>query len=243
MARCMMENLPSFLWSEAMSTTIYTLNRCPTKAVEGKTPYEAWTRKKPSISHLRVFGCEAYAFVVPEKRKKMNKRSEKCIFVSYDNQHKGYKLYLPSSRAMFVSKDVKFNELAEEFVSYKDVDDVDDSFIAPNWMDINVNLSPQEQITPTQRITRSITLNKSLFAKIDSKNEPSSFKEASKHKSWMQAMNVKYEALMKNQTQDLVLYPNDRNVIGNKWIYKVKYNSVGEIGKYKARLVAKGFAQ
>ena len=73
MTRCMMENLPSFLWGEAMNTAIYTLNRCLTKAVEGKTPYEAWTGKKPSISHIRVFGCDAYAFVHPEKRKKMDK--------------------------------------------------------------------------------------------------------------------------------------------------------------------------
>ena len=43
-------------------------------------------------------------------------------------------------------------------------------------------------------------LNKSLFAKIDSKNEPSSFKEASKYEYWMEAMKVEYEALMKNQT-------------------------------------------
>ena len=64
-----MENLFSFLWGEAMNTAIYTLNRCPTKAVEGKTLYEAWIGKKPSISHLRVFGCDAYAFVLPKKRK------------------------------------------------------------------------------------------------------------------------------------------------------------------------------
>ena len=88
-----------------------------------------------------------------------------------------------------------------------------------------------------------MTLNKSLFAKIDSKNETSSFKEASKQECWMNAMKEEYEALMNNQTWALVPYPNERNVIGNKWVYKVKYNSVREIEKYKARLVAKGFSQ
>ena len=59
----------------------------------------------------------------------------------------------------------------------------------------------------------------------------------------MEAMKVEYEALMKNETWDLVPYPNEKNVISNNWIYKVKFNSVGDIEKYKARLVAKGFAQ
>jgi len=45
-----------------------------------------------------------------------------------------------------------------------------------------------------------MTLEKSLFSKIDNKNEPSSFKEASKHKCWMEAMKVEYEVLMKNET-------------------------------------------
>jgi len=40
----------------------------------------------------------------------------------------------------------------------------------------------------------------------------------------------------------LVPYPNEKNVIGNKWIYKVKFNLVRDIEKYKPRLVAKGFA-
>jgi len=57
----------------------------------------------------------------------------------------------------------------------------------------------------------------------------------------MEAMKVEYDALTKNETWDLVSYPNKRNMIGNKWIYKFKYNLVGEIEKYKASLVAKGF--
>ena len=77
MARCMMGNLPKFLWGEAVSTAMYTLNRCPTKVVEGKTPYEVWTGKKPDISHLRVFGCEVFSFIVSEKRKKLDNTSKK----------------------------------------------------------------------------------------------------------------------------------------------------------------------
>ena len=56
-------------------------------------------------------------------------------------------------------------------------------------------------------------------------------------------MKVKYEDLIKNQTWNLVPYPNEQNFIENKWIYKIKYNSAGEIEKYKVRLVAKGFTQ
>ena len=88
-----------------------------------------------------------------------------------------------------------------------------------------------------------MNLNKTLISKIENKHEPSTLKEASKHECWMEAMKVEYEALIKNKTWDLVPYPNEKNVIGNKWIYKVKFNSIGDIEKYKARLVAKGFAQ
>jgi len=87
-----------------------------------------------------------------------------------------------------------------------------------------------------------MTLIKPLIAKIDNKHEPSTFKEASKHECWMEAMKVEYKMLMKNKTWDLVPYPNEKNVIGNKWIYKVKFNLLRDIEKYKARLVAKGFA-
>ena len=81
----MLANLPRFLWVEAIHTTIHTLNRFPTKAVEEKTLYEVWMGKKPNISHFRVFDYDAFTFITSEKRKKLDKKFEKYIFVGYDS--------------------------------------------------------------------------------------------------------------------------------------------------------------
>ena len=50
------KSLPWELWGEAVNTVVYLLNRSSTRSLSGSTPYEAWTSRKPSISHLRVFG-------------------------------------------------------------------------------------------------------------------------------------------------------------------------------------------
>ncbi|KAL0326674.1 UNVERIFIED_CONTAM: Retrovirus-related Pol polyprotein from transposon TNT 1-94 [Sesamum angustifolium] len=57
MARSMLQEkyLPKAFWAEAVYTAVYLLNRCPTKAVQNMTPIEAWSGKKPSAKHLRVF--------------------------------------------------------------------------------------------------------------------------------------------------------------------------------------------
>ncbi|KAL5751677.1 hypothetical protein ACOSQ2_022184 [Xanthoceras sorbifolium] len=56
-------------------------------------------------------------------------------------------------------------------------------------------------------------------------------------------MQVEYDALMKNNTWSLVPFSHSLNVVGNKWVYRVKYNKDDFLQKYKARLVAKGFHQ
>src|ERR1044071_860365 len=65
MARSMLKakGMPNEFWCEAVATAVYVLNISPTRAVEGKTPYEAWKGNKPSIDHLRVFGCIAYSML------------------------------------------------------------------------------------------------------------------------------------------------------------------------------------
>ena len=83
MMRCMLvgRKLNRALWAEAVATAVYTKNRLPTKAVPDKTPEEVWTGKKPSVLHMRVFGCIAHVLVPSMKRSKLDAKSVECMFV------------------------------------------------------------------------------------------------------------------------------------------------------------------
>ncbi|MFV0960741.1 reverse transcriptase domain-containing protein, partial [Klebsiella pneumoniae] len=56
-------------------------------------------------------------------------------------------------------------------------------------------------------------------------------------------MNEEMAALHECQTWDIVPRPANRNVVGSKWVYKIKRKPDGSIERYKARLVARGFTQ
>nr|GEU56981.1 ribonuclease H-like domain-containing protein [Tanacetum cinerariifolium] len=73
--------------------------------------------------------------------------------------------------------------------------------------------------------------------------EENVFSEASKFLYWIDAMNQKMNALLRNGTWDIVDLPKGRKLIGSKWIYKIEFQSSGEIDRFKARLVAQGFGQ
>jgi len=94
-----------------VETTCYLVNRSPSSAFEDKTPQEVWTGKKPSLSHLRVFGCDAYVHVPKEKRTKLDSKSEKCIFIGYKYGLRGYKLWNPVTRKVVYNRDVVFREV------------------------------------------------------------------------------------------------------------------------------------
>ena len=56
-------------------------------------------------------------------------------------------------------------------------------------------------------------------------------------------MDEEIDAMERNNNWDLVDFPDNKNCIGVKWIYKTKLNVDGDVEKYKARLVAQGFSQ
>ena len=93
-------------------TTIYILNRCPTKAVYGETPIEAWSRTKSEVSNFKIFGSMFYAHIPKEKRYKLDKKSERCIYLGYDDETKAYRLYNLETHNLMISRDVIFNEKA-----------------------------------------------------------------------------------------------------------------------------------
>ena len=63
-----------------------------------------------SFSHLKGFGCVAYAHVPDELRKKLDKKGQTCIFVSYLEDTKAYKMYDIVTRKGIISRDVQFFE-------------------------------------------------------------------------------------------------------------------------------------
>ena len=102
--------LPHRIWAEALATAAYITNRCPTKAVNGMTPYEALTGVRPTLEHLRVFSCDAFAHIPKDERHKLDSKSKKCVLLGYGEETKGYRLYNPNKWKTFYSRDVKFNE-------------------------------------------------------------------------------------------------------------------------------------
>ena len=73
--------------------------------------------------------------------------------------------------------------------------------------------------------------------------EPPTYLTASKYLQWCTAMDEEFSALQRQQTWSLVPSPPGKNIVGCKWVFKLKKNSDGNISRYKARLVAKGFHQ
>ena len=103
-------NLPKELWAEVAATVIYLRNRCPTRAVRGMTPLEAWSGRKPDLSHLRRVGCRAYKLVPKATHpKKLQERGQQRILVGYGGAFQ-YRLWNPYTGGIERASEVVFDE-------------------------------------------------------------------------------------------------------------------------------------
>lgn len=75
----------------------------------GKSPFEMIHNKLPVFDNLRVFGCLCFATKL-NNNDKLIERSEKCVFIGYSNEKKGYKCLSLDNSSIFFSRDVKFYE-------------------------------------------------------------------------------------------------------------------------------------
>ena len=82
-----------------------------------------------------------------------------------------------------------------------------------------------------------------FLTRVSKETEPSSFHEAVHSRAWVEAMNEEMEALHECNTWEIVPRPDNKNVVGSKWVYKIKHKPDGSVERYKARLVARGFTQ
>jgi transposase InsO family protein len=96
-------------WGEAAMTANYIRNLSPATG-KSKTPWELFYDIKPDVSGLRTFGCEAYVHIGKEKRNKLEDVSKQGIMVGYTPGANGYRIWMPDTRSIMISRDVRFNE-------------------------------------------------------------------------------------------------------------------------------------
>lgn len=109
--RCMLKhaNLPHAFWAEAVNTAVYLYNKTPASSIDFEIPDAIWFKRDVTYDHLRVFGCKAFAQILPA-RSKLDPRTEKCIFLGYCTDRKAWRLYSLSKNAVCFSRDVVFHE-------------------------------------------------------------------------------------------------------------------------------------
>lgn len=96
-------------WGPAIQTAAFLVNRSPASAIgQRKTPYEVWEGRRPNVRGLRAFGAAVHVHIPKERRRKLDAKSWKGIFVGYAPC--GYRVWDPKQKKIVVVRDVVFVE-------------------------------------------------------------------------------------------------------------------------------------
>ncbi|KAF5781204.1 putative RNA-directed DNA polymerase [Helianthus annuus] len=113
--------VPKVFWPEALVTATYLINRLPTQVLKLKTPLQVLSEFKKPPSNLtlepRIFGCTAFVHIPKTNRTKLDPCAEKCVFVGYGMNQKGYRCYNPTTRHMFTTMNCDFLETKYYYTS------------------------------------------------------------------------------------------------------------------------------
>ena len=266
MVRCMMSRttLPISFWGYALETAARVLNLLPTKKVS-KTPSEIWNGSVPSLSYLKIWGCEAY--VRRETQDKLEPRSEKCYFVGYPTGSFGYYFYRPSENQVFVARRAVFLErnLMSKGISGSRIDleeipestNMESDIGASSHQEViqpNIDGESDIQPPPVRRSDRirheperyGLLISDGNNEYMVDLDEPTTYQEAMagpESAKWKEAMDSEIQSMYDNQVWDLVENTPGNKTVGCKWVIKKKTDMDGKVHTYKARLVAKGYTQ
>ncbi|CAL8135751.1 unnamed protein product [Prunus armeniaca] len=220
MAKCMMikKKMPLEFWAEVVNTAVYVQNRCPTKALDKKTPFEAYSGRNPGVKHLRVFGSLCYAHVPNQQRQKLDLASTRCIFLGdvifneatgWDwNARKECDISIPLNETLIEREE----EPSDSSLSQEEISE--EGHVDPDSGSQDVDHTPLKYKSIAEVYARC---NLCII-------KPETFEEAIKDEAWQKAMENEIEMIKKNKTWELVDRPTDKPVIGVKWVYKTKLN-------------------
>ncbi|GAU27929.1 hypothetical protein TSUD_160240 [Trifolium subterraneum] len=257
-------NVHKRFWPEALKWATHVLNRSPTTSEYVHIP-DNHRKKLDSKSikcvHLGIsHESKAYRLYNPIENKIVISRD--CVFDeskswNWDNCEENYKHHIDDHELL--DEEVTDNVPTNEENAMTDNDSTDGEVqghqvIPPNEVvsdsssDDDTELGPRIRKTPGH--FRDFVLGSEAEEEqelqnlvVYSSNDPANYEEASKSLKWKHAMDVEIEAIEANGTWEITDLPKGSKAIGVKWVYKTKYNELGQVDKYKARLVVKGYSQ
>jgi len=266
MSRTMLNehSIPQKFWCDAVATSCYILNRVLLRPMMNKTPYEVLKNKKPSLKHIRVFGCKCFVLNKRDHLTKFDPKAYEGVFLGYSPISKSYRILNKETNVVEDSLDVTFDEsepkpktppLVDDDIIEEDVranptnvenkNEIETPQVNPIVNIKEVKDHPIDQVIGdlNQRVTRSHALYVNSFHAFVSTIEPKDIKEAMIDENWIMAMQEELNQFKRNDVWELVPLPSEHTIFGLKWIYRNKLDEDGKVTRNKARLVALGYCQ
>ena len=102
--------LPQSFWAEAVHTACYIINRVTFRSKLGKTPYELYKGKQPTLANFKPFGCTFFILKTGMNLDKFESKTVVGIFVGYAPSSKAYRFYNKRTRTIKDTLNVRFDE-------------------------------------------------------------------------------------------------------------------------------------
>lgn len=114
-------HLPLNLWSYALSTTSFLINRLPSLVLGFTSPWEKINSVSPPFLALKTFGCAFYPYLRPYNNHKLQAISTDCVFLGYPPLSKGYLCLDPNTNKIYTTCFALFNENVFPFANKFDL--------------------------------------------------------------------------------------------------------------------------
>lgn len=262
-ARCLLyeAKVNRKFWPEVVKAACYLKNRTIANTIENKTPFEIFFKRRPDISHLRLYGSKVFVRVPEIKRNtKWDRKADVGILLGYD--HVGYRILI--NNKIVRSRHVDIIENDKNLIGFQGNENSDDD-VEDNNFEKFKNTFNERQNSISNESDETVELNEKclrrsererkkpdrynanfvnsnyIYVNVVSADSPSTYEEAinsGENDLWNEAMNKEMNCLRKNKTWKLVERPKNKKILDLKWVFTNKSDN-----RKKARLVVRGFQQ
>ncbi|GKA81388.1 retrovirus-related pol polyprotein from transposon TNT 1-94 [Tanacetum coccineum] len=223
MSRTMLkeQSIPQKFWCNVVDTSTYILNRILIRPILGKTPYEIYRGRKPSLEYFKVFGSKCFILNTKDYLTKFDPKSYEGVFLGYSQNSKAYIILNKHTMKVEESLNVTFNEsppptklsplvdddVGEEEAIENNIKVVNNNNIKDESVKVDevINIKeskthPLEQVIGSlnQRTLRSQAQNQCNFFCFISTIEPKNVNEALGDESWVVAIQEELNQFVAN---------------------------------------------